>query len=252
MEYLMKKKKVIATITESELKRIIQNEVMRYLKEEDEVNPQDEKDVMAAFEKAAKEMEAGLSKIGGDVDKKNDDEKAVEDALKKQPELAKVANESIKRRKKALTEGKTRQAMNEEIGLLFITSIALAIPAIVELIGKIIKSISLFLGGEGKAGDKLIHAGHKWHGKITTLILKGLTFIPGFKQLPADKQQKIANIVHTVIVASLAVASGAGAIKAASQGANAMAGIEAALTAVKAGEVGVGKFLTTAISKLFA
>lgn len=247
----MKKKKSNSTITESELRQIIQNEVMRYLKEED-VDPQDEKDVTAAFEKAAKDMQAGLSKIGSDVEKKKENDKAVEDALKKQPELAKVANESIKRRKKALTEGKKRDAMNEEIGLLFITSLALAVPAIVELIGKIIKSISLFLGGEGKAGDKLIHAGHKWHHKITSLILKGLTFIPGFKQLPADKQEKIASIVHTVIVASLAVASGAGAIKAASQGANALAGIEAALTAVKAGEVGVGKFLTTTISKLFA
>jgi hypothetical protein len=247
----MKKKKVIATITESELNRIIRNEVLRYLKEE-EVDPQAEKDVEAAFAKAAKEMEAGLSKIGDTVEKKKEDEKAVDAALKKQPELAKVANESIKRRKKALTEGKKRDAMNEEIGLLFITSLALAVPAIVELIGKLIKSISLFLGGEGKAGDKLIHAGHKWHNKITSLILKGMTFIPGFKQLPADKQQKIANIVHTVIVASLAVASGAGAIKAVSQGSNVMAGIETALTAVKAGEVGVGKFLTTAISKLFA
>lgn len=248
----MKKRTSGTTITESELKRIIRNEVIRFLKEADEVDPQDEKDVIAAFEKAAKEMQTGIAKIASDVDKKNDDEKAVDAALKKQPELAKVANESIKRRKKALTEGKTRQALNEEIGLLFITSIALAIPAIVELIGKVVKSVSLLLGGTGKAGDKLIHAGHKWHHKITAIILKGLTLIPGFKQLPADKQEKIANIVHTVIVASLAVASGAGAIKAASQGANAMAGIEVALTAVKAGEVGVGKFLTTAISKLFA
>lgn len=248
----MKKRTSGTTITESELKRIIRNEVIRFLKEADEVDPQDEKDVIAAFEKAAKEMQTGIAKIASDVDKKNDDEKAVDAALKKQPELAKVANESIKRRKKALTEGKTRQALKEEIGLLFITSIALAIPAIVELIGKVVKSVSLLLGGTGKAGDKLIHAGHKWHHKITAIILKGLTLIPGFKQLPADKQEKIANIVHTVIVASLAVASGAGAIKAASQGANAMAGIEAALTAVKAGEVGVGKFLTTAISKLFA
>lgn len=248
----MKKTKTGITITESELKRIIRNEVLRYLKEEDEVNPQDEKDVIAAFEKAAKDMEAGLSKIGGDVDKKNDDEKAVEDALKKQPALAKVANESIKRKKKALTEGKTRQAMNEEITTLFIVSLAMAIPAIVELIGKIVKSLSLLLGGSGKAGEKLIHAGHKWHNKITSLILKGLTFIPGFKQLPADKQQKVANVVHTVIVASLAVVSGAGAIDAVSKGSGVMAGIEGALTAVKAGEVGVGKFLTDTISKLFA
>jgi hypothetical protein len=248
----MKNKKSIATITESELKRLIRNEVIRYLKEEDEVDPQDEKDVMAAFEKAAKDMEAAFGKIGADVEKKKDDEKAVEDALKKQPALAKIATESIKRRKKALSEGKARQAVNEELTLLFVTSLALAVPAIVQLIGKIVKSISILLGGTGKAGDKLIHAGHKWHHKITSLILKGLQLIPGFKQLPSDKQEKIANTVHTVIVASLAVASGAGAIKAASQGANVMAGIEAALTAVKAGEVGVGKFLTDTISKLLA
>jgi hypothetical protein len=248
----MKKKKVIATITESELNRIIRNEVMRYLKEEDEVDPQDEKDVMAAFEKAAKDMEAGLNKIGSDVDKKNDDEKAVEDALKKQPALAKVANESVKRRKKALTEGKTRDAINEEITTVFIISLAMAIPAIVQLVGKIVKSLSILLGGSGKAGEKLIHAGHKWHHKITSLILKGLQFIPGFKELPADKQQKFANIVHTVIVASLAVISGAGAIDYMSKGSGVMAGIEGALTAVKAGEVGIGKFITDSAAKLFA
>ena len=252
MEYLMKKKKVIATITESELKRIIQNEVMRYLKEEDEVNPQDEKDVMAAFEKAAKDMEAGLSKIGGDVDKKNDDEKAVDAALKKQPELAKVANECIKRRKKALTEGKSRNALNEEVTLLFISSLAMAIPAIVELIGKIVKSLSILLGGSGKAGEKLIHAGHKWHHKITGLILKGLQKLPYFKDLPADKQEKFANIIHTAIVAVLAIYSGKGAIDAISHGSGALAGIEAALTAVKAGEIGIGKFITSAAAKLFA
>jgi hypothetical protein len=128
----------------------------------------------------------------------------------------------------------------------------MAIPALVQLVGKIVKSLSILLGGSGKAGEKLIHAGHKWHHKITGLILKGLQFIPGFKELPADKQQKIANIFHTVIVASLAVASGAGAIDYMSKGSGVMAGIEGALAAVKAGEIGVGKFLTDAISKLFA
>lgn len=248
----MKQKKVIATLTESELTRIIRNEVMRYLKEEDEVDPEAAKEVEKAFTDAAAKLSAELSSIGKNVEAKEKDDAAVDAALKKQPELAKVAQEAVRRRGKALNEGKRRQAMNEEITVLFIASVALALPAIMELVGKIVKTISLFLGGSGKAGEKLIHAGHKWHGKIVALILKGLTFIPGFKSLPADKQQKVANIIHTVIVASLAVASGAGAIKAMQQGSTAMAGIEGALTAVKAGEIGVGKFITTTIAKLFA
>ena len=190
----MKQKKVIATLTESELKRIIRNEVMRYLKEEEEVDPEAEKEVEKAFTDAAAKLSAELSSIGKNVEAKEKDDAAVDAALKKQPELAKVAQEAVRRRGKALNEGKRRQAINEEITVLFIASVALALPAIMELVGKIVKTISLFLGGSGKAGEKLIHAGHKWHGKIIALILKGLTFIPGFKSLPADKQQKVANL----------------------------------------------------------
>ena len=248
----MKQKKVIATLTESELKRIIRNEVLRYLKEEEEVDPEAEKEVEKAFTDAASKLSAELSSIGKNVEAKEKDDAAVDAALKKQPELAKVAQEAVRRRGRALNEGKRRQAMNEEITVLFVASVALALPAIMELVGKIVKTISVFLGGEGKAGEKLIHAGHKWHGKIVALILKGLTFIPGFKNLDADKQKKVANIIHTVIVASLAVASGAGAIKAMQHGSTAMAGIEGALTAVKAGEIGVGKFISSSIAKLFA
>lgn len=219
--------------------------------EGEEVNPQSEKEVEKAFTDAMKSMEMELSKIGKDVEKKKDDKAAVDAAMKKQPQLAKVKTESVSKKERALREGKNKEAvLNEEIGI-FIISLALAIPAIVQLIGKIAKKISMLLGGSGSAGEKLIHAGHHWHELITKMILKGLTFIPGFKQLPTDKQQKIANIVHTVIVASLAISSGVGAVKAIEHGSHAMAGIEGALTAVKAGEVGIGKFLTDSISKLF-
>ena len=248
----MKQKKVIATLTESELKRIIRNEVMRYLKEEDEVDPEAEKEVEKAFTDAAAKLSAELSSIGKNVEAKEKDDAAVDAALKKQPELAKVAQEAVRRRGKALNEGKHRQAVNEEITILFVASLALAIPAIMQLVGKIVKTISLFLGGSGKAGEKLEHAGHKWHDKIIGLIIKGLSFFPGFKELPADKQKKIANIIHTVIVAALAVNSGLEAVKAMQQGSAVMAGIEGALTAVKAGEVGIGKFISISIAKLFA
>ena len=98
----------------------------------------------------------------------------------------------------------------------------------------------------------MAHAGHKWHDKIIGLIIKGLSVFPGFKELPADRQKKIANIIHTVIVAALAVNSGLEAVKAMQHGSAVMAGIEGALTADKAGEVGVGKFIATSIAKLFA
>ena len=53
-----------------------------------------------------------------------------------------------------------------------------------------------------------------------------------------------------VIVASLAITSGAGAVDAVMQGKSALAGLEGALAAVKAGEVGIAKFLTASLAKI--
>jgi hypothetical protein len=224
-------------------------ETLQRLNEED-IDPKVEDEVEKAFTDAMNKAMTDFSTAGKEAEKKADDENAVKAALKKTPELEKVANESLLRRNKALMEGNVQEQQINEVGVLFAVSLAVAIPRIIELIGKAVKFLTVAMGGKGSVGDKLQHAGHKWHEKIISLIMKGLTLIPGFKELPSDKQEKIAKLVHMLIVGSLAVASGAGAVDAVMQGKTALAGVEGALTAVKAGEIGVTKFLSASISKI--
>lgn len=229
--------------------QVVLRETLQRLKEVD-VDPKVEDEVEKAFTDAMNKAVSDFSVAGKEAEKKTEDEKAVEDALKKSPELQKIANESLRKRNAALMEGNIKEQQINEIGVLFAVSLAVAIPRIVELIGKAVKVISIAMGGKGKVGEKLQHAGHKWHEKIIVLIMKGLTLIPGFKELPKDKQEKIAKVVHMLIVGSLAVASGAGAVDAVMQGKTALAGVEGALTAVKAGEIGVKEFIASAIAKI--
>ena len=226
------------------------SEVKQRLMEQDPVDPESEKEMEKVFTDAMNKAMTDFKAAASDAEKKTDDEKAVEDALKKTPELEKIATEGLRRRNVAIVEGNLKEQQLNEIGVLFAVSLAIAIPRIVELIGKAVKFLSIAMGGKGLIGAKLEKAGHKWHDKIIKMVMKGLTLIPGYKELPTDKQEKIAKIVHTVIVASLAISSGVGAIEAAKEGSTILSGIEAALTAVKAGEVGVTKFLSSAISKI--
>lgn len=226
-------------------------ETLQRLKEADE-DPKVEAEVEKAFTDAMNKAMTDFGTAAKEAEAKSDDENAVKAALKKAPGLEKVANESLRRRNKALMEGNIQEQQINEIGVLFAVSLAVAIPRIVELIGKAVKFISIAMGGKGAIGDKLQHTGHKWHEKIIKLIEKGLLLIPGFKELPPDKQEKIAKIVHMLIVGSLAVASGAGAVEAITKGNSALAGVEGALAAVKAGEVGIGKFLGDTISKILS
>ncbi|WWT39316.1 hypothetical protein [Microcystis phage Mel-JY01] len=223
-------------------------ETVQRLKEEDEAEAELEK----AFSDAFNSVMSDFSSAGKEAEQKVNDDKAVEDALKKTPELQKVANESYRRINSALTENNKRKQQINEVGFLFAVGIALAIPRIVELIGKLVSIVEKKLGGKSAVGEKLQHAGHEMHHMIISFVEKGLKFIPGFSKLPADKQEKIAHTVMTVIVAMLAVYSGAGAIEALTKGDTVIAGIEAALAAVKSDEVGITKFLSSAISKIIA
>ena len=236
----MRKKKVVATLTESELHRIIRNEVMRYLKEEEEVDKEAEKEFADAFASSIGDITSTLGKVTGEIEKLETDKEKAADVLKKEPELAKLATEAIRRRKKALKEGRRKEALNE-VGPLFFAGMALAIPAIMELVGKLAKNISQKMGGTGETGEKIAHVGHEIHEKIVGSIRKGLdaTFfkIPFLAKLDDAKKDKIAEGVQMLVVGYLAFQSGTGAIDALKAGGHALAGTEAALAAVKAGEV---------------
>jgi hypothetical protein len=123
--------------------------------------------------------------------------------------------------------------VNEAVGVVLIAGIALAIPEIVKIIGKVTKVAGKFLGGKGATGDAIIAKAEKMHHLLLSPIEWALTKLG----LPKDKAHKAAGTILTTAVAGLMVASGVGAYKAATSGSSALAGLEGALTAVKGGEV---------------
>jgi len=236
----MKKKKSIRTITESELHRIIRNEVMRYLKEEEEVDKEAEKEFGDALAASMGDITSTLGKVPGEIEKVEADKEKAADVLKKEPELAKLATEAVRRRKKALKEGRKKDALNEVGPLLFI-GLAMAIPALTQIVGKMAKTISQKMGGTGEAGEKLAHVGHHMHEKMVKMIRKTIDAVLGkwkmWNDLDDATKNKWAEGIQMLVVATLAYSSGAGAVDALSKGGHALAGIEGALTAVKAGEI---------------
>lgn len=228
---------------EQKLRRYIRNEVRRSLKEAD---GDEEKELESELAGLEKELQKGLEKIAKDVEAKAEDEKAVEKALKEYPELKESVNRRLKRFNLTERVGK-RDVLNEEAIMLGV-SIALAIPAIVTMVGKMAEWASKKLGGKGEVGNKIAHFGEHLHHMLIGGIQKGLAILPGIKKMPKDKQEKLAEIILTVIVATLAVTSGAGAIKALQDSELALASLEGVLTAVKSGEVGA--FLSKTVSSM--
>ena len=236
----MKKRKVIATLTESELQRIIRNEVLRYLKEEEDVDKEFEKEFEDAMNAASGQIKSTLGKVAGEIENVEGDKEKAADILKKEPELAKLAAESIRRRKKALKEGRKKETINE-VGPALIIGIAIAIPALMQIVGNTATFISKKLGLTGETGEKIAHIGHDLHEKMIAMIRKGIdTSLSKWKKyndLPEPTKQKIANGIHILIVATLAVNSGVGAVDALKAGQAGLSGLETALAAVKGGEV---------------
>lgn len=231
------------------LKELIKAEVKRRLNEEDAVpeDPAVEQELEKALEDGAKKLAADMSKVGTEVETKLKSQEEVEQVLKQNPDIQKLANESRKMSGKTLQE---REALNEEIfSVTFLVGLTLAIPSVVSLIGSIVKVIESKLGSKTEMGDKLKHIGHEMHEGIIKFITNGLKLIPGFAKLKPDTQRKIATVVHIIIVSYLAIHSGGVAIESVKSGMEAAniskAMIEGALSAVKAGEV--SSFLKSAI-----
>ena len=137
-----------------------------------------------------------------------------------------------------------QSGINEAAGVVLVAGIALAIPEIVKIIGKVTKTASKFFGGKGATGDVIIAKAEKMHH----LLLKPIEFALTKLGLPKDKAHKAAGIILTTVVAGLMLASGVGAYKAATSGSTAFAGLEGALTAVKGGEV--TQFISKALSAI--
>ena len=156
--------------------------------------------------------------------------------------------------------------LNEALGAIAIVGALLAAPKVVELIVRSFRGVvnvfkKLFQPGQAKSPDDqaqmantIIEFTHKWHKSY----IKGLKWILKttgiFKKVGINdeaQQMKAAEAVYYVLVASLAVYSGVGAVSAfksavtgaANGGSFSLAAFEAAMASIKSSEVAefVGK-----------
>jgi len=211
-----------------------------------------------AFDQEMAKLKTAMTKISSDVqvDMKDNDEiqKALKDAP---PELIKMVSDSVKRRNNVLKENggkKTDEStrLNEEVVTL--VSVILALPKIIELIGKFIKAVTIKVGGKNVVGQKIEKFGHdmyEMYEELLMTIMKASLFkIPPFNTAGEAKQKKIVKLILVAIVISLAVYSGVTAVNALKSGEAWKASYEGILAAVKSGENSVKEFLGSAISKI--
>ncbi len=176
----------------------------------------------------------------------------VDDAIENPEEFKKSVQENIGLSKTRLNEG----------GVILGLGIAAAAPIIMKGIGKLTKAISKGLSAVDSitgAEENWKSQGEKWEqwwsGKSEELhhayigvikkIVKSIGRLPGVT-IDDNQTKKIAEGIWTLIVAFLMIKSGAGIIAAVGKASYGIAGLEGALTAIKAGEIGVY------ISDLFA
>lgn len=133
---------------------------------------------------------------------------------------------------------------NEAVGALTLAGIALSLPEIVRLLGKMVNVLKKIPGFKKLSGDKLIELGEKYHHKITGAFAYAMKKA-GVPDAPA---KKYAFLLHHVVVALLLVAGGMTAARYATTGSLKGATLKSALNAVKANEIRA--FLITMASKL--
>ena len=128
---------------------------------------------------------------------------------------------------------------SEAIGLT-LAGVALSLPEIIKLIGKLVNLLKKIPGLKKLSGDKLIAIGNKYHHKITgafEFIIKKA----GVKD-PA-KSKKFANILHHIIIAMLLIAGGINMAELVTKGSIKGSVLKGALNAIKTKEL--SKFLIT-------
>lgn len=124
-----------------------------------------------------------------------------------------------------------------EAGFLLAAGAVLAVPKLVELMGKGLNKLGVKVSNSTlqKIGDKLSHFGHAIHNKYVGAIETILKPITGYMD---DTQRKqLAGTLLTMIVAGLGVASVAGAVGAIKAGHAGIAALEGGLSGVKAAEL---------------
>jgi len=154
-------------------------------------------------------------------------------------------------------EEKPEEELEEAFGLLVGAGLALALPKILEIIGKITNwggtKIKKIIGksGEGdetKVGNAIIHFAHGMHKMYLKPINLGVGAISKKFELNLSNDQiaKISNLIFHTIVAGFLVYSGVGAVSAFSTGSMELATLESAMAAVKSQEL--REFITEMIT----
>ena len=215
------------------------------LTEADEKTAELNSNEKAAMDKVINTFVNQLKKDAGEVKADATDEKEQEKLKKEFPAIAKLEDE--------IKEG----SLNEFVitaGLL--AGILAALPKLIELLGIIVDGVGSLIKRfiSDKAGDavqkfakKLVHAGHELHEMYIAGIKTGLSWVvPDWDTLNPEAQKKIAELVYLVIVLSLGISAGIGSFEAIGHAQWVHAGVEGALAAIKAGEVGA--FITNAIA----
>ena len=123
--------------------------------------------------------------------------------------------------------------VDEALGLT-LAGVALSLPEIIKLIGKLVNLVKKIPGFKRLSGDRLVEIGDKWHHKIT----RAFEFIikkAGVKD--SAKVKKWAGILHHVVIALLLVAGGISMTNLASTGSMKSATLKGALNAIKTKEL---------------
>ena len=123
---------------------------------------------------------------------------------------------------------------NEALGALTLAGVALSLGMIVKLVGKFINLLGKIPGLKFLSGEKLVAIGEKYHHIIVGAIEKAIVKA-GVKD--KKKAHKVAELIHTLIVAALLLQGGSTALQYLAKGKLKMVGIKTALNAIKSGEI---------------
>jgi hypothetical protein len=122
----------------------------------------------------------------------------------------------------------------EALGTLTLAGVALSLGMIVKLVGKFINLLGKIPGLKFLSGEKLVAIGEKYHHIIVGAIEKAI-IKAGVKD--KKKAHKVAELIHTLIVAALLLQGGSSALQYLAKGKLKMVGIKTALNAIKSGEI---------------
>ena len=219
------KKHTKTEIINKKLESLIIQEIKRQmLKEDGELDKMEDE-----FQSVLKSMTMQLKSQEPELQNKQKNDNEIETALKNAPHLAKVIDTKFKK-------SESKKSTINEVDAVFFVGLALALPKLVEISADIADKLSKKLGGgdKTKIAEFLRTSAHKLHHTYVKIVKFALLAVPSFRKADNASQDKVADIIFTLIIASLAVYSGYSAVKA---GVSTLGALEGAMAAIKSGEV---------------